>query len=94
MESELEQTAAANLGEPLLDISADAILATHRQGVIRFWNPGAVRIFSFTQEESIGGSLDKIIPNGSTNGTRMVMRASSRLARRTTVPAICSPFPP
>lgn len=53
---------AALLTEAILGTSADAILATDRQGIIRFWNPGAVRIFGFTQEEAIGTSLDLIIP--------------------------------
>ncbi len=52
----------ARLGDAILDASADAILATDREGVIRFWNPGAARIFGFTQEEAVGASLDLIIP--------------------------------
>jgi PAS domain S-box-containing protein len=38
------------------------IPATDREGIIRFWNPGAVRIFGFTAEQAIGASLDLIIP--------------------------------
>jgi PAS domain S-box-containing protein len=41
---------------------ADAIVACDAEGVIRFWNPGAVRIFGFTAEEAVGRSLDIIIP--------------------------------
>jgi PAS domain S-box-containing protein len=52
----------ARLGEAILATAADAILATDRQGRIRFWNPGAVRIFGFTEEEALGASLDLIIP--------------------------------
>jgi PAS domain S-box-containing protein len=52
----------ARLGDAVLATSADAILATDREGVIRFWNPGAARIFGFTQEEAVGASLDLIIP--------------------------------
>ncbi len=51
-----------SLGQAILATAADAILATDRQGVIRFWNPGAVRIFGFTEEEAVGASLDLIIP--------------------------------
>ncbi len=61
MEREIEMV-IAGLGEAILDTSADAILATDRQGVIQFWNPGAVRIFGFTSEEAVGSSLDLIIP--------------------------------
>lgn len=52
----------ARLAPALLATAADAILATDREGVIRFWNPGAVRIFGFTPEEAVGASLDLIIP--------------------------------
>ena len=30
--------------------------------IIRFWNPGAIRIFGFAAAEAIGVSLDLIIP--------------------------------
>ncbi len=52
-----DQIAAAVLGA-----SADAIVACDRDGTIRFWNAGAVRIFGFTAEEAVGQSLDIIIP--------------------------------
>lgn len=52
----------AGLGKAILATEADAILATDRQGIIRFWNPGAARIFGYTNEEAIGASLDLIIP--------------------------------
>jgi PAS domain S-box-containing protein len=42
--------------------SADAIVACDHDGIIRFWNPGAVRIFGFAAEEAVGQSLDIIIP--------------------------------
>ncbi len=61
MESEFEQV-RASLGDAILAAPADAILATDREGLIRFWNPGAARIFGFTEEEAIGASLDLIIP--------------------------------
>ncbi|MGE3744021.1 MAG: PAS domain S-box protein, partial [Geminicoccaceae bacterium] len=46
----------------ILAASADAIIATDRNGLVRFWNPGAARIFGFTAEEALGASLDLIIP--------------------------------
>jgi PAS domain S-box-containing protein len=52
----------ARLGQEILATSADAILATDREGAIRFWNAGAVRIFGFTEQEALGASLDLIIP--------------------------------
>lgn len=54
---DLDGIAAAVLGT-----SADAIVACDRDGMIRFWNPGACRIFGFSAEEAVGQSLDIIIP--------------------------------
>lgn len=50
------------IARSLLATPADAILAVDRGNSIRFWNPGACRIFGFTSEEAIGQSLDLIIP--------------------------------
>jgi PAS domain S-box-containing protein len=50
------------LGAALLASSSDAIIATDREGRIMFWNPGAERIFGFTESEAVGQSLDLIIP--------------------------------
>jgi PAS domain S-box-containing protein len=52
----------ARLAEAILATSADAILATDREGIIRFWNPGAARIFGFAEGEAVGASLDLIVP--------------------------------
>ncbi|WP_438278859.1 PAS domain-containing protein [Nitrobacter sp.] len=46
----------------LLHSSADAVIATDRDGTITFWNPGAVRIFGHCADEATGRSLDLIIP--------------------------------
>jgi PAS domain S-box-containing protein len=40
----------------------DALLLCDISGRILYWNPAAVRIFGFTQEEALGQSLDLIIP--------------------------------
>jgi PAS domain S-box-containing protein len=50
------------LGAALLASAGDAIIAADAKGVIRFWNPGAERIFGYTAAEAIGQSLDLIIP--------------------------------
>ena len=50
------------LGDALLNSASDAIIATDRDGLIVFWNPGAERIFGFTADEAAGRSLDLIIP--------------------------------
>lgn len=52
----------SGLGEALLNSGSDAIIATDREGLITFWNPGAERIFGFTAGEAVGRSLDLIIP--------------------------------
>ena len=54
--------APGGLIEALLDSASDAIVATDREGVINFWNPGAERIFGFAAGEAVGQSLDLIIP--------------------------------
>lgn len=40
----------------------DAIVYADADGVIRFWNAGAQRIFGFGEAEAVGRSLDIIIP--------------------------------
>lgn len=50
------------IGEALVDSAADAIVASDAEGLIVLWNPGAERIFGFSEEEALGASLDIIIP--------------------------------
>jgi PAS domain S-box-containing protein len=40
----------------------DAVVYADGDGVIRFWNAGAARIFGFSAEEAVGRPLDLIIP--------------------------------
>jgi PAS domain S-box-containing protein len=42
--------------------SAEAIVVTDPAGIIRLWNDGAARIFGFSADETMGQSLDMIIP--------------------------------
>ncbi|GAA4248285.1 PAS domain S-box protein [Azospirillum formosense] len=51
------------LGLALLNSPAEAIAYSDREGIIRFWNAGAERVFGFTAEEALGQSLDIIIPD-------------------------------
>lgn len=51
-----------DIAHAVLHGAADAVVACDREGVIRFWNPGAVRIFGFSADEALGQSLDIIIP--------------------------------
>ena len=51
----------ALVADTVLEFS-DAIVASDRDGIIRFWNPGAERMFGYGAAEAIGQSLDIIIP--------------------------------
>ena len=53
MENQLQQ---------LIENTADAILVADRQGLIRYWNIGAERMFGYSAAEAVGQSLDLIIP--------------------------------
>jgi len=50
------------VAKSVLSTSSDAIIAADREGIIRFWNPGAERIFGYASVAAIGRSLDIIIP--------------------------------
>lgn len=50
------------LAEAILSARSDAIIASDRDGIIRFWNPGAERLFGYPRDEAISRSLDLIIP--------------------------------
>jgi PAS domain S-box-containing protein len=56
----------------------DAVIGADTDGAIVLWNPAAERIFGFTAEEALGGSLDLIIPERFRNrhweGYQQVMR--------------------
>ena len=53
---------ARTVADSILAASADAVVATDSAGIIRFWNPGAERIFGHRADEALGQSLDLIIP--------------------------------
>ena len=46
----------------VLEKARDAIIVADREGLIRFWNTGAERIFGYNREEALGQSLDLVIP--------------------------------
>jgi PAS domain S-box-containing protein len=50
------------VAEALVSMRSDAVVAADRDGVIRFWNAGAERIFGYSETDAIGQSLDLIIP--------------------------------
>jgi PAS domain S-box-containing protein len=50
------------LGRAILTARSDAVVASDHDGLIRFWSPGAERIFGHSAAEALGQSLDLIIP--------------------------------
>jgi PAS domain S-box-containing protein len=46
----------------LLRTTPDAVVYADAEGLIRYWNAGAERIFGFVSAEAVGQSLDIIIP--------------------------------
>lgn len=50
------------LARALLHGVGEAIIVSDGDNIIRFWNPGAERLFGFSAEEAVGRSLDIIIP--------------------------------
>jgi PAS domain S-box-containing protein len=73
--------ALPRLFEMLVQDAPDAIVYADAEGVIRFWNRGAERIFGFTAAETIGQSLDIIIPENQRarhwEGYRAVMKSGA-----------------
>jgi PAS domain S-box-containing protein len=53
---------AGRLAETLLQRMPDAVVYSDADGLIRFWNEGAERIFGFSAAEAQRQSLDIIIP--------------------------------
>jgi PAS domain S-box-containing protein len=50
------------VGEAVLRTRSDAIIAADQDGIIRFWNPGAERLFGYSATEAVERPLDLIIP--------------------------------
>ena len=48
--------------QQLVAAIGDAVIASDASGAIVLWNPGAQRMFGFTEEEALGQSLDLITP--------------------------------
>lgn len=52
----------STLFEQVVMAAGDAILVSDAKGAITLWNPGAERLFGYTQAEALGQSLDLICP--------------------------------
>ena len=46
----------------VVEAVGDAIVVCDASGAITFWNPAAVRLFGFAENEALGRSLDLIVP--------------------------------
>ena len=46
----------------IVENARDAVITSDREGLIRFWNTGAERMFAYSKSEALGRSLDLIIP--------------------------------
>jgi PAS domain S-box-containing protein len=51
------------LAQSVVTESAEAIVVTDPDGVIRLWNDGAARIFGYPAAHAVGQNLDLIIPD-------------------------------
>jgi PAS domain S-box-containing protein len=51
-----------NFAADILQCMPEAMIFADLDGIIQRWNPGAETVFGFTAAESIGQSLDMIIP--------------------------------
>ncbi len=68
-DSDIRQGYAMNVGfdldrfyRTLAHDAPDAVILADADGLIRFWNNAAERIFGFSESEALGQSLDLIIP--------------------------------
>jgi PAS domain S-box-containing protein len=50
------------LARAVVTESAEAIVVTDPDGIIRLWNNGAARVFGYSAAEAVGRDLDLIIP--------------------------------
>ncbi|KAA0077265.1 PAS domain S-box protein [Mycolicibacterium sp. P9-64] len=50
------------LSHAVVTESAEAIVVSDPDGIIRLWNAGAARMFGYSAEEALGRDLDLIIP--------------------------------
>jgi PAS domain S-box-containing protein len=51
-----------DFGRRLVEDMPDALIVADADGIVRFWNAGAERIFGFAAAEAVGQSLDLITP--------------------------------
>jgi PAS domain S-box-containing protein len=73
-----------------------AVVMVDASGVIRFWNPGAARVFGHPAGEAVGRTLDLIVPDefrqAHWSGFRRAMASGEAAAegRAGPFPALCA----
>ena len=82
----------AVLSEAMLSSDADAIIAADFDGIIRFWNPGAVRIFGLPGERRSANRSTSLSPNACGRDTGRVIGRLSRPVKVDMDVATFSPF--
>ena len=72
----------------IIESSDDVILSKDLNGIIKSWNPAAVRVFGYSADEMIGQSILKIIPEHLLSDEKMIienLRAGRRIEHFETV---------
>ena len=62
----------------IVESSDDAIIGKDVDGIVNFWNPGAERMFGYTEEEMIGQTIKKIVPPEVSEDEDRIMSAVAR----------------
>jgi PAS domain S-box-containing protein len=78
---------SGRLSQTIVRETPEAIIYADTQGIIRFWNLGAERVFGFAEAEALGQSLDIIIPEGCARATGPAIPPRCRAGARVTGPA-------
>ena len=60
--SRAEELLALDRFAAIVENSADAIVSKDVEGIITSWNPAAVRIYGYTEEEALGQSISILVP--------------------------------
>ena len=73
--SDTLRESSKHLGElaAIVDSSDDVILSKDLNGIIKSWNPAAVRVFGYSPEEIIGTSILKLIPEHLRSDEKMIL---------------------
>ncbi len=58
----MDESVRDRMCRAIVDAIPDAVILADREGIIRFWNAGAERLFGYPPGDALGRSLDIIIP--------------------------------